>query len=928
MLARSNLASTNFPTRPAFATKGTPVILFANYLPMSVAPDMIVFRYKLSLAAAKSSKSSSLPTGPKIRRLIALLLQQHFSSPSPGVASDFKDHLLSNKKLFDTPSKSYSVSYYDETDQMYDGAPVHELTLTFEVTIPLSALVDHISSSNMAAFHAHGDHIQALNIILSHHPKLVPTATSFAANKHFRIDNQAQNTTNLDQLLVAIRGFCVSVRAATARILLNVQVKNAVMYRTPRTLAEYIVMFSSSERDMRALEQAVEKMTIRVTHMDKDRNGRRVRPPKTIFKLARPGDGAAPNPPRIHSYGATADQVQYHTETGWISVAANLRDKWKKTIDPKYKDLPVVNVGNRLKPSYLHPQFCDIVPNQQCKKTLSPTNTTNMLRFAVVRPEVNAGRIVEEGAGVLGITPSLNSTLQNFKLSASSELITVAARVLPPVGNISYRNNASVMVNAGSWNYEGKLLYKSAPKAIWTYINIQSSSKEGAGAFEGKMFEIEKALADCGITDLKFAEGNPDIVVRSSASTREQKIRDFTTILEQKLIEVKSLLQKNKKDPSDRTFVLVVLPAADENTFYNVVKRVGDVRVGVLTICMRGQRWNKWNIQYMANIALKVNLKLGGVNQTIAPAKLGIVGLGKTMVVGLDVTHPSPTSSSAAPSVAVMVASVDSVLAQFPCHIKVQRGRQEKVEANEMSEMLTSRLKLWQARNRGALPENIVVYRDGVSEGQYQSIFDIEVPGLRKACQETYSPKQTQAGVPRISVIVAGKRHNTRFYPTPQDPRQSSRSGNPQPGTVVDRGVTEAANWDFFMQSHNALQGTARPCHYFVVLDEVFRSQFGVMKGQKLTGQLTSAAEALEELTFSMCHLFSRATKIVSLCPPVYYADRACERGRCYLAELDNNFQAAGGSAPGPGGLGPTPTTAMVDAVTVHPDLVDTMFYI
>lgn len=118
MLARSNLASTNFPTRPAFATKGTPVVLFTNYLSLSVAPDMTVFRYKLSLAAAKGSKSSSPPTGPKIRRLIALLLQQHLSGSNSGVASDFKDHLLSNKKLFDTPSKSYSVSYYDETSTL------------------------------------------------------------------------------------------------------------------------------------------------------------------------------------------------------------------------------------------------------------------------------------------------------------------------------------------------------------------------------------------------------------------------------------------------------------------------------------------------------------------------------------------------------------------------------------------------------------------------------------------------------------------------------------------------------------------------------------------------------------------------------------------------------------------------------------------
>lgn len=36
--------------------------------------------------------------------------------------------------------------------------------------------------------------------------------------------------------------------------------------------------------------------------------------------------------------------------------------------------------------------------------------------------------------------------------------------------------------------------------------------------------------------------------------------------------------------------------------------------------------------------------------------------------------------------------------------------------------------------------------------------------------------------------------------------------------------------------------------------------------------------------------MYARATRSVSLVPPAYYADLACERGRCYLQE----FLAAG----------------------------------
>lgn len=60
-----------------------------------------------------------------------------------------------------------------------------------------------------------------------------------------------------------------------------------------------------------------------------------------------------------------------------------------------------------------------------------------------------------------------------------------------------------------------------------------------------------------------------------------------------------------------------------------------------------------------------------------------------------------------------------------------------------------------------------------------------------------------------------------------------------------------------------------------MVYDEIFRKRYG-----------TAAANELEMLTYNMCHLFARATKSVSVCPPAYYADILCERARCYLSGL------------------------------------------
>ena len=110
---------------------------------------------------------------------------------------------------------------------------------------------------------------------------------------------------------------------------------------------------------------------------------------------------------------------------------------------------------------------------------------------------------------------------------------------------------------------------------------------------------------------------------------------------------------------------------------------------------------------------------------------------------------------------------------------------------------------------------------------------------------------------------------------------------------VVDTGVTEVHNWDFFLQSHHALVGTARPAHYFVLLNEIFTTNF--------VGRGVRISDYLQKLTYEMCYLFGRSTGPVSIPPPVYYADLACERSRCY-GDFDDNISdtsSMGGSGRG-----------------------------
>ena len=178
----------------------------------------------------------------------------------------------------------------------------------------------------------------------------------------------------------------------------------------------------------------------------------------------------------------------------------------------------------------------------------------------------------------------------------------------------------------------------------------------------------------------------------------------------------------------------------------------------------------------------KINLKLGGTNHELVNDKAYGRMLGdKTMVIGIDVTHPPP-GAEGAPSVAAVVASCDKYLSQWPADLRINESRQEMVQM--LQEMLTTRLEHFKKVNDQRLPENLLLYRDGVGVGQYQIVLDEELPRLRDACRRVYGKDYVEGAYPQISLIVVGKRHHTRFYKTYGSVVKAGPEGNPPSGTV------------------------------------------------------------------------------------------------------------------------------------------------
>ena len=470
------------------------------------------------------------------------------------------------------------------------------------------------------------------------------------------------------------------------------------------------------------------------------------------------------------------------------------------------ESLPVVNVGSNADPVYLPPEVCEVIAGQKSRVRTDAEQTSRMMGFAIRKPAAahNAVSIAQEGRSMVGLSPQLNhllvsfqqskadilsfaysieSTQKDFRIETSHDFISVPARELTKP-RIGYGNNRSAAVNpSAAWNLRGQVMARPAtiPNGTWGWLYITMAGYPTSfQTIQPLAAAIESFRRSLQVTGISIGEASP--------KSRQIQLRDVEDpVLEQVL-----------KGAAEKLRLIYIILPVKHTALYNRIKQICDIKIGLVNICSVGNKLvdSDGRLQYFGNVALKFNLKGGGDNQRVEPSRLHFVSQGDTMIVGIDVTHPSPSSSSQAPSVAAMVASIDPNLAQWLATSHVQMIRcQEMVD--RLKDMLKRHLGLWKSEGRHRMfPRNILVYRDGVSEGQYQMVKDYELPLLRQACEEEYDPLGQQR--PQITVVIVTKRHHTRFGPTTEG--KADGNGNCLAGTVADRGITEAHHWDFWLR--------------------------------------------------------------------------------------------------------------------------------
>ena len=276
--------------------------------------------------------------------------------------------------------------------------------------------------------------------------------------------------------------------------------------------------------------------------------------------------------------------------------------------------------------------------------------------------------------------------------------------------------------------------------------------------------------------------------------------------LQSSLLKVEALFSNWMVEFPGLQLIMAVLPGKEKD-LYAEIKRVGDGVVGVPTQCVQLKLVQQAKAQVCANISLKINSKLGGINQVIDPSVKSLVFREPTIVFGADVTHPSPTENGI-PSIAAVVASMDANATKYQARVRAQRhekGRGAQEIINDLAVIVRELLIEFYKANGKLKPSKIIFYRDGVSEGQFDQVLAHEVRAVQEACMMLEKDYR-----PRITFIVVQKRHHTRLF-CENSRDETGKARNVPPGTTVDSGITHSYEFDFYLCSHFGIQV---PIHY------------------------------------------------------------------------------------------------------------------
>ncbi|KAJ4708350.1 Protein argonaute like [Melia azedarach] len=819
--------SLKFHRRPGYGQLGTKCLVKANHF-LAEIPGSDLIQYSVSISPEVTSQ--------KLNKAIMTQLVKLHRNSDLGMRLPVYDggNTLYTAGPLPFTSKAFTITLVDE-----DEGICYIRKLQFKVTIKFVALASMLQLHELLSGKQVDYPQEAIKIIDIVLRELA--AQRYVSVGRFFYSPNIKRPEQLDGGLESWRGFYQSIRPTQMGLSLNIDMSTTAFIE-PLPVVEFVAKIldkdvhsrSLSEADRVKVKKVLRGIKVEVTHRGNVRRKYRI-------------SGLTTQPTRELIF-------PLDEKMNMKSVVEYFQEMYGYTIH--YTHLPCLQVGNHRKVNYLPMEACKIVEGQRCTKRLNEKQITSLLKFSCQRPHEQE-------------TDILKTALQNgydqdpyakeFGIKVDNKLVAIEARVLPAPW-LKYNDSGKekeYLPQVGQWNMMNKKVVNGSSIRYWSCINFSRSVQETTAAGF-----CQKLIHMCQTLGMEFNQ-DPAIPIHSARPDQVKKALKYVYHAAGNQLEGKEL-----------ELLIAILP--DNNgSLYGDLKRICETDLGLISQCCLTKHVLKISKQYLANLSLKINVKMGGRNTVLLDAlswRIPLVSDIPTIIFGADVTHPE-SGEDLSPSIAAVVASQDwPEVTKYAGLVCAQPHRQELIQ---------DLFKTWQEPERGTVtggmirelllsfkkatgqkPLRIIFYRDGVSEGQFYQVLLYELDAIRKACASLEPSYQ-----PPVTFIVVQKRHHTRLFSSNhKDGNSTDKSGNILPGTVVDSKICHPTEFDFYLCSHAGIQGTSRPAHYHVLWDE---NNF--------------TADEIQSLTNNLCYTYARCTRSVSVVPPAYYAHLAAYRARFYM---------------------------------------------
>ncbi|CAB4422806.1 unnamed protein product [Rhizophagus irregularis] len=798
---------TEFVKRPGVGHVGKQMKVRTNFFEITSLPEMEILHYDVTITPEVPQQLN--------RKVFDLFSEQNRT----GALGNAKPVFDGRKNMFAHKSLPFGQAATFDVHLEEDDSPIGRKRPPREFKIKIRKTGQGINMEELTQFlHARGRMtsncqmaIMAMDVIIRHRPSTVHTTVG----RSFYTPQGAQLLYGGAEVW---QGYYQSARPTRGRMLINIDLSATAFYE-PGPLVQIVAKMLGrrspddlqrgiTDRERLRLERTIKGLKIKDTH----RSGNRRK-----FKIEK----LTPTP---------ASQTMFDRGDGSnVDVKTYFQEAYNKRL--LYPFLPCVIVRRNV---YLPMEVCEIIPGQRHIRKLGERQTADMIKFTCQQPSMRANKI-RAGLDILNYRG--NEYLQQFGMRISADMLLVNARVLP-TPTIQYHPSSRehhVQPRDGSWNLRDKKVATGATLGSWAVLAFLSQDDLPDLSINTFVRELVNTCQDTG---MNIPNRNPPVLHANPQGNIEESLKQ-------------AWLKAGNTAKAQPQLIICILPNTG-TPLYAEIKRVSDTVIGVATQCVQSRHTMQAKKQYCANVCLKINVKLGGMNSFLSPSQIQFISDRPTILMGADVTHPSPGDRDR-PSIAALCASMDAKASRYAASIRVQTGRTEIIA--DLANMVKELLKTFY-QTCGRKPERILFYRDGVSEGQFSHVLKNEIIAVRAACQALDNNYK-----PTITFVVVQKRHHTRFFPI--DRHNADRTGNCPPGTVVESDITHPFEFDFYLQSHAGLQGTSRPTHYHVLFDENGFS-----------------SDMLQTISYNLCYLYARCTRAVSLVPPVYYAHLVCTRAK------------------------------------------------